>query len=150
MTHQMIVEHLQGCILPEWNTLPDFGLYKDQMISFVNRALPSLSGKLDLTASMINNYVKAGLIDRPVGKKYSRESLAQLFMVILLKLTTPMDTVKTLLHPKDGTETQALYTLFRRYQDQVVSEFQQQEGAAPLLYALKSSALQYVMRLSEE
>ena len=73
MTHQMIVEHLQGCILPEWNTLPDFGLYKDQMISFVNRALPSLSGKLDLTASMINNYVKAGLIDRPVGKKYSRE-----------------------------------------------------------------------------
>ena len=44
-----------------------------------------------------NNYVKAGMMDKPSGKKYSRESLAQLLMIVQLKLTTPMDLMKTLL-----------------------------------------------------
>ena len=150
MTHDKILEHLQGCLLPDWETLPDFGLYKDQMISFVNRSLPGVSGRLDLTASMINNYVKAGLIEKPAGKKYSREALAQLLMIVQLKLTTPMDLVKTLLHPGDGTETEELYHQFRQYQEQVVSEYKKQEDAPRLKYALKSSTFQFIMQLSGE
>ena len=150
MTHEAILEHLQGCLLPEWETLPDFGLYKDQLISFISRSLPGISGKLDLTSSMINNYVKAGLIDKPNGKKYSREALAQLLMIIQLKLTTPMELMKTLLHPENGTDTKALYAVFRQYQDQVISEYRRQEDATRLMYALKSSSLQYIMRLSGE
>ena len=143
MTHEAILEHLQGCLLPDWETLPDFGLYKDQMISYISRSLPGISGQLDLTASMINNYVKAGLIDKPAGKKYSREALAQLFMVVQLKLTTPMDLVKSLLHPGDGTDT-------KEYQDRVISEYQKQEDCPRLMYALQSSTFQYMMRLSGE
>ena len=150
MTHEAVLEHLQGCLLPEWETLPDFGLYKDQLISFINRSLPGVSGRLDLTASMINNYVKAGLIGKPCGKKYSREALAQLLIVIQLKLTTPMDLIKTLLNPEDGTDMQALYTRFRQYQDQVIREYKNQEEAPPLMCALKSSTLQYILRLSGE
>ena len=150
MKHEAILEHLQGCLLPEWETLPDFGLYKDQMISLINRSLPGISGQLDLTSSMINNYVKAGLIDKPAGKKYSREALAQLLMIVQLKLTTPMELVKSLLHPEDGTETKELYRQFRQYQDQVVSEYKKQGDAPCLMYALKSSSFQYVMRLSCE
>jgi len=150
MTHEQILEHLQGCLLPDWDTLPDFGLYKDQIISFINRSLPGVSGQLDLTSSMINNYVKAGLIDKPTGKKYSREALAQLLMVVQLKLATPMDLVKSLLHPEDGTETKALYLQFRQYQDQVISEYKKQEDAPRLMYALKSSSFQYIMQLAGE
>ena len=148
MTHEQILEHLQGCLLPEWETLPDFGLYKDQLISFINRSLPSVSGRLDLTASMINNYVKAGLIEKPCGKKYSREALAQLLIVTQLKLTTPMELIKTLLNPEDGEDMQALYTRFRQYQDQVIQEYKDKEDAPPLMCALKSSTLQYILRLS--
>ena len=150
MTHEEILGHLQGCLLPDWETLPDFGLYKDQLISFINRSLPGISGKLDLTSSMINNYVKAGMIEKPDGKKYSREALAQLLMIIQLKLTTPMDVMKTLLHPGDGTDTKTLYTIFRQYQDQVIAEYKKKEDAPRLMYALKSSSLQLIMRLSDE
>ncbi len=150
MTHEAMLEHLQGCVLPDWETLPDFGLYKDQIISYINRSLPGASGRLDLTANMINNYVKAGLVDKPAGKKYSREALAQLLMIVQLKLTTPMDLLKSLLHPDDGTGTEELYRRFRQYQDQVISEFGQQEDAPRLLYALKSSSFQYFMQLAGE
>ena len=150
MTHEAILEHLQGCLLPDWETLPDFGLYKDQLITFINRALPGMSGRLDLTSNMINNYVKAGLIEKPAGKKYSREALAQLLMVVQLKLTTPMDTVKTLLHPEGGKDTRELYDDFRQYQARVISEYKKQEDATSLMYALKSATLQYVMLLSDE
>ena len=148
MTHDAILEHLQGCLLPDWETLPDFGLYKDQLISFINRSQPSVSGKVDLTASMINNYVKAGLIEKPNGKKYSRTALAQLMIVIQLKLTTPMELIKTLLNPEDGENVQALYTRFRQYQNQVIQKYKNQEDAPPLMCALKSSTLQYILRLS--
>ena len=148
MTHDAILEHLQGCLLPDWETLPDFGLYKDQLISFINRSLPSVSGKVDLTASMINNYVKVGLIEKPNGKKYSRTALAQLMIVIQLKLTTPMELIKTLLNPEDGKDMQALYTRFRQYQEQVLREYKSLEDPPHLMCALKSSTLQYILRLS--
>ena len=148
MTHEAILEHLQGCRLPDWETLPDFGLYKDQLISYINRSLPGLSGRLDLTSSMINNYVKAGLIEKPTGKKYSREALAQLLMIVQLKLTTPMDLMKTLLHPEGETGIQELYTDFRQYQEQIISEYKKQGDSPCLMYALKSSSFQYIMRLS--
>lgn len=148
MTHEAILENLQGCRLPDWETLPDFGLYKDQLISYINRSLPGLSGSLDLTSSMINNYVKAGLIEKPTGKKYSREALAQLLMIVQLKLTTPMDLMKTLLHPEGETGIKELYTDFRQYQEQIISEYKKQGDFPCLMYALKSSSFQYMMRLS--
>ena len=93
MTHDEILKRLEGCRLPEWDELPDFGLYMDQLVTYVARTFPGISGRLDLTSSMINNYVKAGLIDKPTGKKYSREALAQLLMISLMKVSTPLDKI---------------------------------------------------------
>jgi hypothetical protein len=112
--------------------------------------LPGIERQIDLTPSMINNYVKAGLMDKPLGKKYSREAIAQLLMIIQLKLTTPMDLMKTLLHPENGTETKDLYMLFRQCQEQVIVRYQDEETAPRLMYALKSSALQLITRLSDD
>ena len=150
MKHEAILKSLEGCRLPDWEKLPDFGMYMDQMITFVNRSFPGTEGRHNLTASMINNYVKAGIIDKPSGKKYSRDALAQLLMIVQLKLTTPMEIMRMLLHPEDGSVTKDLYTLFQQYQEQVISEYRSQDDAPRLMYALKSSALQWIMRLSEE
>ena len=94
---------------PAWDALPDFGLYMDQLLIFSERCFPG-----EITAGMINSYVKAGIIQRPTGKKYSREALAQLLMVCGLKSATPLDSLRKLLHPADGPDTAALYEAFRR------------------------------------
>lgn len=145
-----IFQDLQGCLLPEWDSLPDFGLYMDQLVTYVARSLPGLSGRLELTSHMINNYVKAGLIEKPVSKKYSRASLAQLLMISLMKLTTPLDAMTTLLHPADGTDTETIYSSFRKAQDRIVARISEKGAQAPLVYALESSSLQLMLRLMLE
>ncbi|MFA7206355.1 MAG: DUF1836 domain-containing protein, partial [Saccharofermentanales bacterium] len=56
-----------------WEALPDLDLYMDQVLTYMDRQL-SLFQKDEenklLTSSMINNYVKDGLIPRPEKKKY--------------------------------------------------------------------------------
>ena len=74
--------------LPNWSVLPSIPLYMDQVMMFTGEAL-SLFERDEkqslLTNSMINNYVKSGVVDHPVHKKYSKEHLSKLMMVGLLK-----------------------------------------------------------------
>ena len=99
---------------------------------------------------MINNYVKAGLIDRPTGKKYSREALAQLLMISLMKMTTPLEVMKKLLHPEDGADTRALYESFVRAQRRIREEITSRGSIPALDYALESASLQLALRLLTE
>ena len=82
---------------PSWDSLPDFGLYMDQLLLFTQRCVPG-----ELTAGMVNSYVKTGLMARPKGKKSSRAALAQLLMIASLKQALPLDSLRRLLHPGDG------------------------------------------------
>ena len=92
---------------PAWDSLPDFGLYMDQLLLFTQRCVPG-----ELTAGMVNSYVKAGLMDRPKGKKYSRAALAQLLMIASLKQALPLDGLRRLLHPAPDVPAEALYARF--------------------------------------
>ena len=70
--------------LPEWEDLPALPLYMDQVIYLMNRYLSPLPREAEqkaVTPAMINNYVKLGIIPRPVKKRYSRVHLAFLIMV---------------------------------------------------------------------
>lgn len=73
--------------LPKWQTLPTLELYLDQVLIFVNQQLTPLFPQQEtiLTASMINNYVKQGLIPKPIKKKYNQRHLAYLISITLLK-----------------------------------------------------------------
>lgn len=53
--------------LPRWKELPEFDIYMDQLITLVRKYLSVLFEEEDavITSSMINNYVKAGLIPKP-------------------------------------------------------------------------------------
>ena len=79
--------------LPQWETLPDIGLYMDQVITLMERTFSPFLPGAEITKSMVNNYVKVGLIKRPVGKRYDREHLALLIMIGVLKQALSMEQV---------------------------------------------------------
>ena len=98
-----------------WDQIPDLGLYMDQVVTFIARAYESLYGAGDhgsLSPSMINNYVKSKLIPRPVGKKYSREQIALLLMIVPLKQTCTMEDIRRLLAPAEDGSVEDLYAAF--------------------------------------
>ena len=82
---------------PLWNELPDIGLYMDQVMTLMERVFGCMPGVGGITKSMVNNYVKAGLIKRPSGKRYDRDQLAQLIMVAVLKQALSMEEIAKVL-----------------------------------------------------
>ena len=87
--------------LPSWDHLPDIELYMDQVISLLTKYLEVydniiIQHKL-ITPSMINNYVKLGIIPAPVKKKYSKVHLAYLLIVCTLKQTLDMSTIQQII-----------------------------------------------------
>ena len=68
-----------------WDQLPDFSLYMDQVLSYMDRQVIRFDEDDGLTAAMVNNYTKSGLVPRAEGKKYSRDHLAYLTAICVLK-----------------------------------------------------------------
>ena len=98
-----------------WEQIPDLGLYMDQVVTFITRVYAPLYGPDIhgyLSSSMINNYVKSKLIPRPTGKKYSREQIALLTMIVALKQTCSMEDIRRLLALDDGQSVESLYAAF--------------------------------------
>lgn len=68
-----------------WEEFPDLSLYMDQVLSFMPRQLVNLGRGDNLTAAMINNYIKDGVLPRAEGKRYNRTHLAYLTAICALK-----------------------------------------------------------------
>ena len=68
-----------------WEQLPDFALYMDQVLSYMDRQVIRFDEDDGLTAAMVNNYTKSGLVPRAEGKKYNRDHLAYLTAICVLK-----------------------------------------------------------------
>ena len=86
-------------VLPRWRELPDLELYMDQVLSLTERylsACPELDSR-SLTAAMVNNYVKLGVLPAPQRKRYSRAQLARLLLICVLKPVLPIASIKKLL-----------------------------------------------------
>lgn len=80
-----LLERLRTQRPVEWDHLPDFSLYMDQVLSYMDRQVIRFDEADALTAAMVNNYTKSGLVPRAEGKKYSREHLAYLTAICVLK-----------------------------------------------------------------
>lgn len=68
-----------------WNALPDIDLYMDQVLGYMRRQLFSSRPESSVTAAMVNNYIRDGILPRTNGKKYSREHLAKLTTICIMK-----------------------------------------------------------------
>lgn len=92
--------------LPTWEVLPDIGLYMDQVVTLMDRTFSPALPKGEMTKSMVNNYVKVGMIPRPTGKKYDRDHLAMLIMIGVLKQALSMESISRLLEVvcRDGVK----------------------------------------------
>lgn len=83
----------------EWDRLPEIYLYMDQVLTYMNKQLSLYErdeGTNLLTSSMINNYVKDGVLPRPEQKKYSREHLAILTVICMLKQVLSIQDISSL------------------------------------------------------
>lgn len=69
----------------DWTAMPDIELYKDQVLSYMQRQHTLDPEALQLTGAMINNYIKSGLLPRANGKKYNKNHLAYLTAICALK-----------------------------------------------------------------
>lgn len=103
-----------GLTLPRWDELPDLELYMDQVLSLMERYLGAYPGydRKGLTASMVNNYVKQGVMPPPVKKKYNRTHLAHLVMICVLKGSFPIELIKNLILAASGELDGAGYDRF--------------------------------------
>lgn len=85
--------------LPRYAELPAMPLYRDQVATYVEQLFAPLATCSDgpwITASMVNNYVKHGLIPAPVKKQYGRPQLARLIVICIFKQFLPMAAIERL------------------------------------------------------
>ena len=81
--------------MPRYREIPDVGLYLDQTVKYVNRYLAPL-GCMEITSSMVSNYVKKGYISNPVRKQYAADQIAYLFFISVAKSVLSMDNIARL------------------------------------------------------
>ncbi|NCB33377.1 MAG: DUF1836 domain-containing protein, partial [Erysipelotrichia bacterium] len=92
-------EHIQAPLnsftLPKYSEIPDVGLYLDQVTKYINGLLMDFP-EMQVTPSMISNYVKLRLVSKATKKAYSREQIADFIFIALGKTVLSMDHLRML------------------------------------------------------
>jgi len=136
--------------LPRWHELPTIDLYIDQVVSLLEQHLTGYikndnekEEKL-VTKTMINNYVKHGVIKPPINKKYRKEHTASLFVIFILKEVYSINDIKKLISL--GIDTSPIEQAYNRFCSEL-------EKAIRIVFAeknyVKNSKLsqeQYILR----
>src|SRR5574344_572179 len=112
--------------LPPYNELPNVPLYMEQVVEYINKTLKALnpSEKDILTSFMVNNYVKADILEEPHNKKYSNDQLGYLLAISSLKRVLSMSEISLLIEmDKDvSTDKSVLYGFFRVMAKDILQE----------------------------
>lgn len=85
-----MAEAIKNFRMPRYNELPNDGIYLEQTTQYINQVLSPL-GCIELTSSMISNYVKKGIIASPIKKLYYAEQIAYLFYIAIAKNVLSME-----------------------------------------------------------
>ena len=95
--------------LPDWETIPDFGLYMAQVIVLLEQYLSFITAPVGgkeryVTSYTINNYVRLKIMPAPEKRKYHRIHIAYLIMILTMKQSLSISDVQKIL-PADSNET---------------------------------------------
>lgn len=105
---------VQNFKLPGYEEIPDMGLYLEQATTYVSERLAPLHS-LTITPSMVSNYVKRGLIEKPVRKLYHRDQIAYLIFIATAKSVLSLEDIQLLINLQKKTYTPAVaYQYFCR------------------------------------
>lgn len=112
------VEHFS---LPDYESIPDVGLFLDQVTKYLCEYLKELNS-FSVTGSMISNYVKKGLVANPVKRQYGREQIAYLFFIVIAKTVLSLEDIQLLIQLQKQTHpVWEAYTYFRRELSRVLN-----------------------------
>lgn len=99
--------------IPRWNELPEIDLYLDQVVNYIEKYLGIFKVNGDekiITKTMINNYVKQGIMPAPEKKKYNSSHIAYLMVICVLKQVYSIGDIGSLV-----TETTKYFELSKAY-----------------------------------
>lgn len=128
-----LTDSVRGLRLPRYHEIPDVGLYLEQTTKYVNQYI-ELLGFGDLTGSMVRNYVKQGFISNPVNKQYSRNQIAHLIVIAVLKQAATLELISNLFERQKMVYTdQVAYDYFCEEMENILCyRFGLKEGIADI------------------
>ena len=142
--------------IPRWNELPNIDLYMDQVLNYIENSLKDYikSDEKFLTKTMINNYVKHGILQPPINKKYNKLHIAELFAICILKQVYSISEIKELIALALKTNSaENSYNKFCDYlTDSLIStfngtEYSNSSNYTPEQYLLKNVVQSFVNKL---
>lgn len=142
--------------IPRWNELPNIDLYMDQVLNYIENSLKDYikSDEKFLTKTMINNYVKHGILQPPINKKYNKLHIAELFAICILKQVYSISEIKELISLALKTNSaENSYNKFCDYlTDSLIStfngtEYSNSSNYTPEQYLLKNVVQSFVNKL---
>lgn len=133
-------KYLSNYRMPPWESIPDLGLYMEQVIILLQQYLDYLPLKFKedplITAATVNNYVRMKIMPEPRKKRYYRIHLAYLILIMTLKQSLSIQMIGRLI-PVGQSEEQ-IEQVYRAYAERhrAVTEYfveQVRLLAAPIL-----------------
>ena len=109
-----ILTGLKELKLPRYKDLPDFGIYSEQLVEIVNKALEAMFDKDNkLTKSMVNNYVKHKIMPSPIKKRYFRNHIVYCIVITVFKNNLSMAEIDGgILHELKKSSIEESYNYF--------------------------------------
>lgn len=109
-----ILTGLKELKLPRYKDLPDFGIYSEQLVEIVNKALEAMFDKENkLTKSMVNNYVKHKIMPSPIKKRYFRNHIVYCIVITVFKNNLSMTEIDGgILHELKKSSIEESYNYF--------------------------------------
>lgn len=101
--------------------IPNIPLYMEQVLTFLNDELDEYkrdSKDKIYTKSMINNYVKSQVLQKPENKKYTSEHVISLLLIFYLKQILTLEDIKKLFdYTLKDSDIKQIYSLYLKYTD---------------------------------
>lgn len=110
-----IIDEITSTDLLTCQKIPNIDLYMDQITTLFDDNLNSYKRNKDdkiLTKTMINNYVKDGIISAPVKKKYSKNHILTLILIYHLKSILSINDINKLFSSLEDQNIENLYNDF--------------------------------------
>ncbi len=108
------LSELRHFILPSWSDLPE-GIRSDRLITYTNSYLKRLFGEEGLlTKTMVQNYLKWGLLPGLTGRKYNKQHVAWCLAIGMLKQILNISDIKFgIIILRYSMDSEELYNAFR-------------------------------------
>ena len=109
---QRLTSSAKSLRLPRYSQIPDMGLYLEQVVKYINEFLEPINCA-EITASMISNYVKHGIIPSPHKKQYDADRIVYLIFIAIAKNALSLENIVELFAmQREGYSLEVAYDYF--------------------------------------